>query len=116
LSSIFLFFNFPSIINYLLFIVILSIILKQKIINKKIVGLKLFFIIFSIFSIISSIIYLKEENNLQKNIENKSKVQLYKNLKNEDIEYKILNSEKSYKNMCFELTREIKTAENYFFC
>ncbi|MDD3793645.1 MAG: O-antigen ligase family protein [Candidatus Gracilibacteria bacterium] len=116
LSSTFLFFNFPSIINYLLVIIILSIILKQKIINKKIVGLKLFFIIFSIFSIISSIIYLKEENNLQENIENKSEIQLYNNLKNEDIEYKILNSEKSYKNMCFELTREIKTAENYFFC
>lgn len=116
LSSIFLFFNFPSIINYLLIIIILSIVINQKLTNKRYVWLKLFFIIFSIFSIFSSFFYLKEENILQKNIENKSKIQLYNNLKNEDIEYKILNLEKSYKNMCFELTRKIKTAENYFFC
>lgn len=113
---VFLFFNFPSVIHYILFILIFSIILKYQKSYDKNIMLKIFFIIFSIFSIISSIFYIKEENKIFKNIGYKSNIEIYNNLKKEDIEKTILKSSKTYIEICENLTNKISSAENYIFC
>ncbi|MDD2907231.1 MAG: O-antigen ligase family protein [Candidatus Gracilibacteria bacterium] len=116
LFLIFNLFNFSSIIHYFFIILIISIIYKKSKNIKNAYLLKIFFIIISIFSIISSIIYYKEENKsfLSKNYT--SNIEIYTNLKNENIENSILKSNNSYEIICKNLTQSINSAENNLFC
>ena len=116
LFLIFNLFNFSSVIHYLFIILIISIIYKKSDNFKSSYLLKIFFIIISIFSIISSSIYYNEENKTFINQKYKSENQIYQDLKNENIENKILKSDSSYENICKNLTKSINSAENNLFC
>lgn len=116
LFLIFNLFNFSSIIHYFFIILITSVIYKKSNNLKNNYLLKIFFITISIFSIISSIIYYIEENKSFTNQTYKSKNKIYQNLKDENIENKILKSSSSYEKICKNLTETINSAENNLFC
>ncbi|MDD3144559.1 MAG: O-antigen ligase family protein [Candidatus Gracilibacteria bacterium] len=116
LFLIFNLFNFSSIVHYLFIILIISIIYKKSDNFKNNYLLKIFFLIISIFSIISSSIYYNEENKTFINQKYKSKNQIFQDLKDENIENKILKSDSSYEEICKNLTKTINSAENNLFC
>ena len=108
--------NFSSIIHYFVLIILISIVYKKVKNKSNQYLLKIFFIIISVISILSSIIYYREEykSYLQKNY--KSNIEIYNNLKKEDIEKTILKSNQTYKEICINLTKVVPSAENYIFC
>lgn len=117
LYIIFLIFNFPSIIHYIILIIIIAIIYIKN--NKQKLdyyGFKIIFILISIFSIISSFLYYREENRTFINKKYNSNVITYIKLKNENIENYIIKHQKNYKNICYLLTKKIDSVENNIFC
>lgn len=108
--------NFSSIIHYFVLIILISIIYKKNKNKWNQFFLKIFFILISTISIISSIIYYREEYKAYLHKNYKSNIDIYNNLKKEDIEKTILKSSKTYIEICENLTNKISSAENYIFC
>lgn len=108
--------NFWSIINYLFIIFFIVFIVNNTKKAKKYIFLKILFILFVFFSIFSSFSYYKEENQKFRDKSYISKNFIYKNLLNENKEYKILKEKIEIKEKCEKLINNNPSVENYFFC
>lgn len=113
---IFCFFNHSSAINYIFLVIIISYIMKRNELKYLFKETKVFFIIFWVFSIISSFIYYNEESKSFKKDLYVSENKIYKKLKFENYQEYILNTNSDFFIKCEEILKNNKSIENYFYC
>lgn len=115
LFILFCFLNFSSIVTYFFIIILLSYIFKNKIKTyNKIYSIFIMSLI-SLFWVVWSFIYYIEEYKSKLTATTYIQNKYYLELKSEKPKNKIIDNSK-LNNLCETLTKEIPTAENYFYC